>query len=161
MFPNNGRWHLGTSCIWNGLGALWIFAWSSNGGWMSTMTGHGNPWTKLKLASTKDASGSQCLWCVYAVAVLARCSHNVGWKQVISTKAFSRALDVMWKHTLFASKMIKHNTTNEAPIVLHIKRDASDCISCILVRASHSIWHFARKIIFHMSEFHEQWQQNE
>ena len=81
-------------------------------------------------------------------------SHNAGCEQVISSRSF----DILWQHTLFASEMMKTNYNKRSyNRFAHQKR----CISCILVRASHLIWNSARKTILHVSEIHEQWQQNE
>jgi len=68
------------------------------------------------------------------MAVMVSWSHNAGCEQVISSRSF----DILWQHTLFACEMMKQNTTNEA-----------------------TIWNSARKTILHVSEIHEQWQQNE
>jgi hypothetical protein len=61
------------------------------------------------------------------MSVVVSWSHNAGCEQVISSLSF----DILWQHTLFASEMMKKNTTNEATIVLHIKRDASVAYLCV------------------------------
>ncbi len=127
MLENNWGWHIGTSYTWYGLGLLGIFAWSSNGGELSVMAGHGYQWTKLTI--TMDASESKRRWCVWidAITVVIRWSHNAFCIHIIESRVFDIAR-VYCTHFSPAKWGRKRKKTT---IFLHITGNASVAYLCV------------------------------
>ena len=92
------------------------------------MAGHGYPWTKLGF--TMDASESQCL--CGAFELTAWLLSWAGLIMPVANKLSAPGLSIYCGNTHFSpAKWWKQNTTNEATIVLHIKRDASVAYLCV------------------------------